>query len=147
MNIVEVNARTPLLTRRLLELWEKTVRETHLFLSESDLKALKTYVPRALETIPRLIVAEKDDGSPAAFMGIDGRKLEMLFVASEERGKGLGQTLLSYAIEAHAVDEVTVNEQNPRARAFYERMGFCVRRRSELDEQGNPFPLLYMQRD
>ncbi len=32
-------------------------------------------------------------------MGIDGQKLEMLFIAVEERGKCLGKKLLRYGIE------------------------------------------------
>ena len=30
----------------------------------------------------------------------------------------------------------------PQARGFYERMGFHVCQRSELDEQGRPYPIL-----
>ena len=39
-----------------------------------------------------------------------------------------------------------MNEQNPQAKGFYEHMGFRVYKRTELDEQGNPYPLLYMRR-
>jgi hypothetical protein len=39
-----------------------------------------------------------------------------------------------------------VNEQNPEATRFYEAMGFVVVDRSELDTQGQPFPLLHMRR-
>ena len=42
--------------------------------------------------------------------------------------------------------EVTVNEQNPQAVGFYEHMGFAAYKRTDLDEQGNPYPLLYMKR-
>ena len=38
-----------------------------------------------------------------------------------------------------------VNEQNPSARGFYEHVGFAVCGRSERDEQGGPFPILYMK--
>ncbi|WP_418401612.1 hypothetical protein [Anaerotignum lactatifermentans] len=41
---------------------------------------------------------------------------------------------------------MTVNEQNPQAIGFYEHMGFSVYKRTDLDEQGNPYPLLYMCR-
>ena len=34
--------------------------------------------------------------------------------------------------------------KNPQALAFYEYMGFTIYRRSELDEQGNPFPILFL---
>lgn len=40
-----------------------------------------------------------------------------------------------------------MNEQNFIAKAFYERMGFKVFKRTDLDEQGNPYPLLYMKLD
>lgn len=84
-------------------------------------------------------------GIPAAFMGIDGRKLEMLFVSDKERGRGFGKALLGYGMDAYGVNELAVNEQNPQAKGFYERMGFRVFKRTDCDEQGNPYPLLYMK--
>jgi putative acetyltransferase len=39
-----------------------------------------------------------------------------------------------------------VNEQNDAARAFYERLGFQIVGRSDLDDAGRPFPLLHMRR-
>ena len=57
-----------------------------------------------------------------------------------------GKRLLQYGIERYAVQEVTVNEQNPQAIGFYEHMGFQTYRRTERDEQGGPYPLLYMRR-
>ena len=50
-------------------------------------------------------------------------------------------------MEHYGVNELTVNEQNPLARGFYEHMGFEVYKRTELDEEGNPYPLLYMKRN
>jgi putative acetyltransferase len=44
----------------------------------------------------------------------------MLFVAPEERGRGLGRMLLEYGITEYGVKELTVNEQNPQAKGFYE---------------------------
>lgn len=40
---------------------------------------------------------------------------------------------------------VTVNEQNPQAVGFYEHLGFVTYQRTDHDEQGNPYPLLYMK--
>ncbi|HKB39870.1 MAG TPA: hypothetical protein VKD72_25770, partial [Gemmataceae bacterium] len=40
---------------------------------------------------------------------------------------------------------VDVNEQNAAARGFYEACGFVVEGRSELDDQGRPYPLLHMR--
>ena len=74
------------------------------------------------------------------------REIKNLAVSPEERGKGLGKELLKYGIETYSVADLAVNEQNPLATGFYEHMGFEVYRRTELDEQGNPYPLLYMRR-
>ena len=46
----------------------------------------------------------------------------------------------------YGVRELTVNEQNPQAVAFYEHLGFTICKRTDLDEEGNPYPLLYMKR-
>ena len=81
-----------------------------------------------------------------AFMGIEDSSLEMLFIAPEERGKGLGKRLIQYGIENYAVERLAVNEQNPQAKDFYEHMGFQVYKRTDFDEQGKPYPLLYMRR-
>ena len=70
----------------------------------------------------------------------------MLFVAPEERGKGIGRVLVSFAAEQFSANEVTVNEQNTQAVGFYEKMGFAPYRRTQTDEQGGPYPLLYMKR-
>lgn len=43
------------------------------------------------------------------------------------------------------VNRVDVNEQNPKALRFYERCGFTVYQRDEIDGQGNPFPILRMR--
>ena len=85
-------------TAELTGIWESSVRATHLFLSEQEIERIKGYVPQALCDVPRLFVAE-EDGIPVAFAGVDGNKLEMLFVSAENRGNGIGKRLLQYAIE------------------------------------------------
>ena len=144
MTAVEINERGPELIAQLLIIWERSVQATHTFLSGEEIAKIKPYVPQALEQVPHLIVLEDESGVPAAFMGIGEQKLEMLFLAPEARGKGHGKRLLQYGIERYAVREVTVNEQNPQARGFYEHMGFRVTGRSETDGQGQPYPLLSM---
>lgn len=145
MKIIEVTDRTELLIEQLLNVWESSVRATHLFLSESEIEGIKHYVPQALKEIPHLIVAENENKAPVGFMGIVEKHLEMLFVSHKERGKGYGKKLLQYGIEKYAVNDLAVNEQNPLANGFYKHMGFEVYKRTELDEQGNPYPLLYMR--
>lgn len=146
MKILEMADRTPDLINRLLEIWENSVRATHLFLSDREIQNIREYVPQALKGISRLMIASDEAGRVIAFMGIEDGTLEMLFISPEERGKGVGKRLIQYGIENYSVERLTVNEQNPQAKGFYEHMGFHVYKRTDLDEQGNPYPLLYMKR-
>ncbi len=146
MRIIEATDRNPLLIERLLDVWKSSVKATHLFLSEDEIENIKKYVPQALKEIPHLLIVENENQIPVGFMGIVEQHLEMLFISREERGKGFGKELLKYGIEKYAVNDLAVNEQNPLAKGFYEHMGFEVYKRTELDEQGNPYPLLYMKR-
>ena len=147
INIYEAIDRPTPLLQRLLALWEASVRATHAFLSELEIQQIKGYVPQALSSVPHLIVAEEAPGAPAAFLGIDGDRLEMLFLSPAARGKGLGKRLLQYGVSHYGVRELTVNEQNPQAVSFYQHMGFVAYRRTALDEEGQPYPLLYMKLD
>lgn len=144
MKLYEVPDRSQPLLEVLLQIWERSVRATHLFLSDAEVNRIKEYVPRAFEGVEHLIVAEAE--KPVAFMGTQNGRLEMLFVAPEERGRGIGRQLLQYGVENYGVFEVTVNEQNPQAAGFYERMGFETYKRTNTDEEGAPYPLLYVKR-
>lgn len=145
MNIFELKERTPKRIEQLLSVWEQSVRATHLFLSDEEINQIKAYVPQALSGVAHLVIAESESGEIAAFLGTEHNRLEMLFLAPEERCKGLGRQLLQYGIENYDINEVTVNEQNPKAVGFYEHTGFETYKRTDFDEEGNPYPLLYMK--
>ena len=146
VKIHEIRERPAMLVQQLLQVWEKSVRATHLFLSDEEVKAIKYYVPQALSAVAHLLIAENKAGMPVAFMGVEDGVLEMLFILPEERGKGLGKQLIHLGIENYGVERLAVNEQNPQAKGFYEHMGFRVYKRTETDGQGNPYPLLHMSR-
>ena len=146
MKLYEVSQREPQLICQLTTIWEDSVRASHLFLSEAEIQEIKAYVPQALTGVSRLLVAERAPRQPVAFMGIEGPRLEMLFLSPAERGAGLGRQLLEYSIRHYHLQELTVNEQNPQAVGFYQHMGFETYRRTDCDEQGGPYPLLYMKR-
>ena len=131
----------------MLDVWESSVKATHLFLSDDEINNIKKYIPQALNDVPVLVIAENENGAPAGFMGVADKKLEMLFVSNESRGQGIGKQLLQYGIKNYSINKLAVNEQTPLAKGFYEHMGFEVYKRTEADEQGNPYPLLYMKRD
>lgn len=77
-------------------------------------------------------------------MGIEDTTLEMHFLKNSERGKELGKKLLMYGLKKYTINNLTVNEQNPQALAFYEHMDFKTYKRTELDKQGNAYSILYM---
>ena len=108
-------------------------------------KSIKEYVPQALNGVAHLVVAEDEAGRAVAFMGVeDGIAGNAVHLPRKSEGKGLGKRLIEYGIENYAVERLAVNEQNPQAKGFYEHMGFQVYKRTDYDEQGNPYPLLYM---
>lgn len=129
----------------ILDTWESSVRATHDFLSEEDIISIKPHVVEGAKYVSKLLCVRDKQGTIKAFMGIHDSKIEMLFVSNDSRGNGIGKKLVEYAIEVLNINYVDVNEQNPQAVGFYKYMGFQVFKKSEFDEQGNPFPILHMK--
>ena len=142
---VEKNRRSPALISELLRIWEASVCASHHFLTETDICRLTPQAENALRQIETLWVVQ-DNLSPVGFMGVQERKIEMLFLHPDCFRKGLGKELVQRAFDELDVAFVDVNEQNPNAKMFYEQMGFKVFRRNEYDSEGNPFPILEMKR-
>lgn len=139
------NQRTDALVSELVDIWEDSVRATHSFLTHADIETIKLYVPHAIKAVPHLFVARENTGSIHGFLGISGQKIEMLFIATQ-RGHGLGKKLIQETMSLYPITDVVVNEQNQQAIGFYEHMGFEVYDRSATDEQGGPFPILFMRK-
>ena len=121
------------------------MKATHLFLTEAEIEKIAAYVPEALKAVRILLTAENESGDILGFAGIENGKLEMLFLLPSARGRGIGKSLLQYCIQNYGVTELCVNEQNPQARGFYEHMGFQTYKRTDTDEQGMSYPILYMR--
>ena len=77
-------------------------------------------------------------GGFTAFAGVAGDMLEMLFVAPGARGKGFGRQLVNHVTRHCGVRRVDVNEQNPQAAGFYERMGFRTAGRDAYGTRTRP---------
>ncbi|MBS7576115.1 MULTISPECIES: GNAT family N-acetyltransferase [unclassified Enterococcus] len=145
MKIVEIKNRSDILITKLFNLWQESVRDSHHFLDETAIKTIGEIIPTALENIEHLIVVYDNFNTIQAFMGIESHKIEMLFVASNMQGKGIGKRLIKYAINTHDITEITVNEQNIKAYEFYKHIGFKAFKRDEKDDMGNPYPIVHMQ--
>lgn len=127
----------------LLAVWESSVRATHHFLEEADIEALRPLILDHYFDAVELRCVRDAHGKILGFSGVADGNLEMLFIAPDHRGKGVGTALCTHAIR-HGVNRVDVNEQNPQALGFYEHLGFVRVGRSPLDGQGRPFPLLHL---
>lgn len=129
---------------QLTELWEGAVRATHHFLAEADIELLRPLVRKQYLPSAKLVGVRDASGDWLAFLGVADEELEALFVRIDAQRRGIGRLLAEHAIRMLGATRVDVNEQNPGAIAFYERMGFVITGRSELDGQGRPFPLVHM---
>lgn len=128
----------------LMEVWEKSVRATHDFLNEKDIEDIKKEISLYFDAV-EMYCTKNSEGKIIGFIGTADKKIEMLFVDPEYFKKSFGKTLIKYAMENKAIDEVDVNEQNDKALKFYLHMGFEVISRDEFDSMGNPFPILHMK--
>lgn len=146
MKISEISKpdRSEKVVKELTALWNRSVRTTHHFLTEQDILNLQPVVGQGIANITTLAVADCS-GAAVGFIGVDGDKIEMLFVAPEFIGKGVGYSLFEWARKECGVNKIDVNEQNEYAAAVYRHWGFRTYDRTDTDEQGNPFPILKMR--
>ena len=130
----------------IFSVWEKSVRASHTFLKEEDIQNLIPTVKEKVIPYTDIYCIRAADTAITGFMGVSGDEVTMLFVSPEYFGRGIGTALMNYAIHELNCTRVDVNEQNPNALKFYQKLGFKVVTRSPLDGLGNPFPLLHMKR-
>jgi putative acetyltransferase len=137
---------TPADRGMLVDIWLRSVRATHTFLSEEDIQSL---LPATRDYLtsgePELWLLCSGSGVIMGFMGMSGSEIAALFLAPEFRGRGGGRRLVRHAQELRGELTVAVNEQNGAAHQFYEACGFVVESRSDDDDEGRPFPLLRMR--
>jgi len=132
--------------RKLIEVWEASVRATHHFLNNDDILFYRKLIFEQYFDLVDLICAKSPNAIIVGFMGVLQDKLEMLFIDPAYRGEGVGRILVTYACEVMNVSKVDVNEQNGQAVGFYHRLGFQTVSRDPVDGMGKPFPVLHMQK-
>ncbi|RKE72086.1 GNAT family N-acetyltransferase [Chryseobacterium sp. AG363] len=127
----------------IMEIWESAVKATHDFLTEEDFNYFKEAIPR--DYLPHLeVYLITEDNESKGFASVADGNLEMLFIHNDTRGKGYGKKLYQFMKEKTGLTKVDVNEQNPQAIGFYEKMGFKKAGRSEKDGSGKDYPLIHM---
>ncbi|WP_303103566.1 GNAT family N-acetyltransferase [Megamonas funiformis] len=143
---IDYSLRNETLIDKLTIIWQKSVEATHLFLSPQDIKDILPQVVIGLKQIPILLVSFTDDDEPIGFAGIADDKLEMLFLSPDYFQQGIGYKMISTAIQDCQIKYVDVNEQNPKALKFYLRQGFTIFKRSPVDSDNRPFPILHLKK-
>ncbi|MDR2302735.1 MAG: GNAT family N-acetyltransferase [Deltaproteobacteria bacterium] len=127
-----------------MELWANSVSDSHDFVSEKDFDYYRAVLPKYLLDV-NLYGLVDNNNKLKAFIGVSNDKIELLFVHPKQTRKGYGKFLVNYAINELKIKKVDVNEQNINALRFYEKMGFKIANRSELDGEGLPYPILYLE--
>ena len=110
----------------LLDIWLRSVRAIHTFLTEDDIQTLLPIVRDAALAELELWVLCADGDRPVGFMGLSGASLEALFIAPEWSRRGGGRRLVEHSRRRYGPLTVEVNEQNPEALRFYEAGGIGV---------------------
>jgi putative acetyltransferase len=143
---IDYSLRNETLINKLTIIWQKSVEATHLFLSPQDIKDILPQVVIGLKQIPILLVSFTNDDEPIGFAGIADDKLEMLFLSPDYFQQGIGYKMISTAIQDYQIKYVDVNKQNPKALKFYLRQGFTIFKRSPVDSDNRPFPILHLKK-
>lgn len=142
MILEKVTAKKKLVAEDLILIWEDSIRKTHSFLKEENIAKLRPLVKLAIKNMQTLLIAKEKDNHIMGFIAIENKKIEMLFVKPEFAEKGVEKALLLFAVKNYDAMWVDINEQNKKALAFYESMGFVVFCCSKTE---NAFPILHMK--
>lgn len=128
---------------RIMEIWRSAVKATHDFLAKEDFNYFNEAIPR--HYLPHLeVYLMIENSEPKGFASVAEGTLEMLFIHNDDRGKGYGKKLCEFMKDKTGLTKVDVNEQNPQAIGFYEKMGFRKIGRSEKDGSGKDYPIIHM---
>ena len=129
----------------ILDVWLRSVRATHGFLTEEHIQELLPQVRDAALPALELWVLCAGNGEIVGFLGMAGASIEALFLSPGILRRGAGRTLVEHARRLKGALTVDVNEENVDALRFYEACGFEVVGRSPVDGGGRPFPLLHLR--
>lgn len=126
----------------VLNIWEKSARKTHYFLSKEDLDFYKTIIPESLDYVN--LYLWEDHGKVVGFSGTEKDELVMLFLDPEFIGKGYGSKILLNLMETENIKKIDVNTQNEQAKKFYLNHGFEIESEDEIAGFGKPYPITHL---
>jgi len=75
---------------KLVNIWYHAVCRTHTFLTDADIQFYHDMVRNGILEEVEIWMELNEDKEPVGFIGLDGSKIEMLFVDPQYHGKGIG---------------------------------------------------------
>jgi ribosomal protein S18 acetylase RimI-like enzyme len=130
-------------------IWQSGWRDGHLGRVPAELTEIRTedsFRARAAERAGEMAVAVVD-GAVVGFVLVDRDEVEQLYVSSSHRGKGIADALMKEAerrikANGHTRGWLAVVPDNARARAFYERAGWCDEGSFDHEAPGEEGPIV-----
>lgn len=110
----------------VMDIWLEANLDAHDFIPaeywKNNFDSVRAMIPAADVTVS----TDDETGAVNGFIGMSGDFIEGIFVSSDERSQGIGESLLDYVKKSHPVLRLEVYERNTRAFDFYIREGFSV---------------------
>ena len=129
----------------LTDLWERSARSTHAFMDDDAFAHQRPRIRDLLLPSMDVWVAE-DHGELLGFVGARDAVVELLYVAPEAQGRGLGRALLSYVDGGAGPRSVEVFADNTVGVAFYRSQGFVEQLRYTVSVAGGSFDVMRLAR-
>jgi putative acetyltransferase len=131
--------------QKLLHIWEECVATVSDIFTVHQLDQIRTLYFQHHYFEHLQLYHIEIDSVIAGSVGLANDKIELLFVTPQFRHQGVASKLLQHALDmgAHYTD---VYENNQYGLEFYLKRGFEKIARSEVDSEGNPYPILHLKK-
>lgn len=129
----------------LTDLWERSARSSHAFMDDEEFVELKPRIRDLLLPSMDVWVAESVDET-LGFVGARDEHVELLYVAPEAQGRGIGPQLLAQVTAGNGPRSVEVYAGNAVGLGFYLSQGFRETRRDPTDAAGRAFAIVHLER-
>lgn len=129
----------------LTDLWERSARSSHAFMDDDEFVELRPRIRDLLLPSMDVWVAESE-GETLGFVGARDEHVELLYIAPEAQGHGIGPQLLTHLAGGDGPRSVEVYADNAVGLGFYLSQGFHVARRDPTDGAGRGFPIVHLER-
>ncbi len=127
-----------------MRIWTAASLAGHPFLSPDDIASDEPLVRETYMPMAQITVALRGQ-HVIGFIAMIGDFIGALFVSPDHHRVGIGRALVGFEAERRATMSVEVYEDNAKARAFYEALGFAQTGRRDRDHRGRAHALVHME--